>query len=454
MCGICGFLHFDVQRPAGQAVIEKMTRKLVHRGPDGEGFHCRKNLALGHRRLAIIDIDLGIQPMYNDDRSIALVLNGEIYNYLEIRDELKALGHRFHTNSDTEVVIRAYEQWGTGCQEKFNGMWAFSIWDENQQRLFISRDRIGEKPLFYAIYDNTFIFGSEIKSIMAYGIPVQANTEMLKLYLSLGYVPAPYCYFKHVNKLSPGHYMLVTDQVSTHKYWDLPDITENDVISDKALVHKTFRELLEDSVMLRMRSDVPFGAMLSGGLDSSAVVGIMSGISKLPVETFTVGYNEKAYDERKLAAEVAAAYGCNYNELLVTSEVLEAMYSKVLKHFDEPFGDSSAVASGLISSLASQKVKMVLTGDGGDEVLSGYTMYQGEKFAGYYSRVPNIIHKGNMALVEQCRRFSRRKMTIKWDRIVEVLASSNADFISRVIRKASWSDLAAPAEKPVLLRNP
>ncbi len=417
-----------------------MTTRLVHRGPDGEGFHCAENLALGHRRLAIIDLDLGIQPMFSDDMSIALVLNGEIYNYIEIRDELIKLGHRFKTQSDTEVVIRAYQQWGVDCHEKFNGMWAFALWDGPDQRLIVSRDRLGEKPLFHAIYDNTFIFGSEIKSLLAYGIPVEPNTEMLKIYLSLGYVPAPFSYFKNIHKLAPGHFLIVSDQVSVHKYWDLPDITEKDMITNKAEVYTTFRELLEDSVRLRMRSDVPFGAMLSGGLDSSTLVGMMAGVSKNPVETFTVGYKEKAYDERKLAAMVAAAYGCNYNELLVSAELLEAMYSKVLKHFDEPFGDSSAVASGLISSLASQKVKMVLTGDGGDEVLSGYTMYQGEKFAQLYGHVPDLIHKGNLGMAELLKRLSGKKQTIKWDRITEVLKSSKTDFLTRVISKASWSD--------------
>jgi asparagine synthase (glutamine-hydrolysing) len=334
MCGICGYLHFDRERPSEFGVIKKMADRLIHRGPDGEGFHLHRNLALGHRRLAIIDPALGHQPMYNDDKSIAIVFNGEIYNYLELRSELETLGHHFKTASDTEVIIRGYEQWGTGCLEKFNGAWAFTIWDNLQQRLFIARDRIGEKPLFYGEWDNTFIFGSEIKSILQYGIPVVPNTEMLKIYLSLGYIPAPHTYFNGIHKLMPGHFMLVTDRVSIHKYWDLPDIDEKDLITNKSDVYETFNALLNDSVKLRMRSDVPFGAMLSGGLDSSAIVSIMSALSPFPVETFTVGYKEKAYDERNLAAMVASAYHCNYNELLVSSKMIEEMYEKVLNHFD------------------------------------------------------------------------------------------------------------------------
>jgi asparagine synthase (glutamine-hydrolysing) len=256
MCGISGFLHFDQSRPASLPVLRQMSEVLVHRGPDGQGFHIKDNLALAHQRLAIIDLATGHQPMYNNDRSIAIVFNGEIYNYLELRNELKTLSYSFSTSSDTEVLIHAYEQWGTNLHEKLNGMWAFALWDDRKKQLLLSRDRLGEKPLHYAVYDNTLFFGSEIKSITACGIPPQANLDVLELYLALGYIPAPFTFFKNIHKLLPGHYLLVKDgRYQSHKYWDLPTIDENKMLTNKKDIYEQFEFLLRDSVRLRMRSE-------------------------------------------------------------------------------------------------------------------------------------------------------------------------------------------------------
>lgn len=234
MCGIAGILHFDTEKKADLSVLKKMTDRISYRGPDGEGFHIHKNLGFGHRRLSIIDLSTGDQPMFSDDNSISIVFNGEIYNYIELREELKKSGYWFKTNSDTEVIIKAYQHWGIDCQNKFNGMWAFALWDEKQQQLILSRDRIGEKPLHYAVFENTLIFGSEIKSIFAYGVPKTPNLELLEIYLSLGYIPAPYTFYKSIFKLEAGHCLLIAgNELSKHQYWDLSEIDENNMLTNK-----------------------------------------------------------------------------------------------------------------------------------------------------------------------------------------------------------------------------
>jgi asparagine synthase (glutamine-hydrolysing) len=441
MCGIAGFLHFDQQKFAEPAVIKKMTDTISYRGPDGEGFFVDNNIALGHRRLAIIDLNTGHQPMFNEDKTLAMVFNGEIYNYIELREELIQAGHRFTTTSDSEVIIKAYQEWGTGCQNKFNGMWAFAIWDFKKQQLFLSRDRIGEKPLHYSIFNNTLVFASEIKSLFAYGIPDEPNLELLEIYLTLSYIPAPFTFYKHIKKLKPGHCLLVSvNQIREEKYWDLPEIDEDRMHTDKRKVYENFEFLFQDSVKLRMRSDVPYGAFLSGGLDSSSIVALMSEISSFPVETFTIGFKEKAYDERDLAALVAKQFNTHHHEYIVEPESFDESLKKIAFHYDEPFGDSSAIPTGYVSKFAASKVKMVLTGDGGDEVLSGYTIYQGEKFAAHYQKFPRLMRNGIPWLLQHASKPFKGSLRYKLNRALDVTASSNLDFQSRYISKAASTD--------------
>jgi len=436
-----------------------MTVTLSHRGPDGEGFYCKNNLGLGHRRLSIIDLSTGDQPMFNENKSIVIIFNGEIYNYIELRDELKKCGCQFLTGSDTEVIIRAYEKWGTDCQHKLNGMWAFALWDENKKQLFISRDRIGEKPLFYSTYDNTFIFGSEIKSILAYNCPRVANLEMTELYLTLGYIPAPYTFYKDIFKLQAGHYLIVSqNSVQEKKYWDLPEIDENNMISDKRQVYETFESLLKDSVSIRMRSDVPYGAFLSGGLDSASIVALMSEISKEPVKTFTIGSSEKMFDERKLAAEVAEKFKTDHQEYMVEQDDFEAAIQKVMYHFDEPFGDSSALPTGEVSKIAVQKVKMVLTGDGGDEVLSGYNSNLLEKFAEQYGYIPGFLRATLPRVVSVTGNVLGGDNRYRLMQVSKALSFSNESFSDRLMAK-SWckpelaAQLIAHPDKQLKLRD-
>lgn len=436
MCGITGIFHFDKNREPDISVIKQMNDKVYYRGPDGEGYYIHKNLALGHRRLSIIDLNTGNQPMLSHDNSIAISFNGEIYNYIELREELKHLNHIFKTNSDTEVIINAYSQWGNDCQNKFNGMWAFALWDDHKQQLLLSRDRIGEKPLHYALFDNTIIFGSEIKSILAYGLPKIINPELLEIYLTLGYIPAPFTFYKNIHKLKAGNCLTVTcEGFKEHQYWSLPEIDENNMNDKTKEIYKTFEELFTDSVKIRMRSDVSYGAFLSGGLDSSSVVAVMSAISSYPVETFTIGFKERLFDERRLATLVANTFSTNHREYIAEPDTFQKSLNDIAYQYDEPFGDSSAIPTGHLSKFARSKVKMVLTGDGGDEVLSGYTIYQGEKFAEKYNKLPQIVKQCLPILLTKFSKPFKDSIRYKLNRIKNVCDTSKMTFENRYLNK-------------------
>ncbi len=436
MCGIAGYLHLEKERMADESVVRRMTTRIAHRGPDGEGFYVKDNLAFGHRRLAIIDLSTGDQPMFTDDGNLVIIYNGEIYHYRELRQELVTLGHTFRTQSDTEVILKAYQQWGNDFQNKLNGMWAFALWDHRNASLLLSRDRLGEKPLYYAIHDNTVIFGSELKCILEYGMVAQPDFELTELYFCLSFIPAPYTFYKGIKKLEASHFLQVKgDRVTEGKYWEIEPVDGSDLISDKKKVNQIFEETLFDSVKIRMRSDVPFGAFLSGGLDSAAVLALMSRSSKIPVETFTIGFHQKEFDERTLARAVAAQFGSNHHEHLVEPEAFEESIHHVLRHFDEPFGDSSAIPTGYVSKYAAQHVKMVLTGDGGDEVLSGYPSYQGEKFAQLYGRLPGPMQAGMPALAKRISHVFTGATRYKVNRVARVLASSGLSFENRLMSK-------------------
>ncbi len=436
MCGISGFFHFDTKRTADAGILKKMTDVLSHRGPDDEGFFVNQNIALGHRRLAIIDLHTGHQPMFSEDRKIVLIFNGEIYNYIELREELKLCGNSFTTTSDSEVVINAYRTWGIECQNRFNGMWSFVLWDDHLKRMFISRDRIGEKPLYYSKFDESFIFASEIKSILVYGVPVKPRLEMTQLYLSMGFIPAPYTYYENIYQLMPGKYLLIDhEHVKEGTYWDLPDISEKDLINDKLHVEREFSKLFHDAVNIRMRSDVAFGAFLSGGLDSSCIVSAMTNHTSKPIKTFTMGFENKLFDERPLAKMVADKFKTEHHVGVLSSEHFYDALDKVVFQYDEPFGDPSAIPTGQISQYASKYVKMVLTGDGGDEVLSGYTTYFGERFAGQYQNLPATLRTMLLVLAKFSAKPFRGNLRYKLNRIAKVLHASDLTFEKRLLSK-------------------
>ncbi|GMW07337.1 MAG: asparagine synthetase B [Nevskiales bacterium] len=457
MCGIAGFLNADRLAPVDSAVLGRMTDVVRHRGPDGEGQFIDGPVGLGHRRLAIIDPATGHQPMTDPVTGNVIVFNGEIYNYLELRAELEAAGDSFQTRSDTEVILKAYARWGAQCLARFNGMWAFALWDARERRLFLARDRLGIKPLHWCLHGDRFLFASEMKSLFAAGVPRVADRSLLDVYLTLGYIPAPHSWFAGVRKLEPGH-CIVTDgrAVTVSRWWDLPAVDEGAMRRDAATVDAEFEELLRDAVRISMRSDVPFGAFLSGGLDSSSIVTLMAGETSLPVETFTIGFDDPAFDERGLARQVAAAVGARHHERTVTPEDLDGAIARVARHYDEPFGDSSALPTSHVAQLAVSRVKMVLTGDGGDEVLSGYRAYQVEKVAGLWQRVPAPLRKLPVAVLAAAAGVARGSTRYRVDQWLRLLRTTAAPFEERLLTKAAWLEksrrealLAADRVQPV-----
>ena len=442
MCGIAGYFHFQNDRKADLSRLKQMTNSLAHRGPDGEGFLVKDNLALGHRRLSIIDLETGNQPMFSHDGKFAIIFNGEIYNYLELREELKSLGHMFKTQSDTEVIIEAYRQWGVDCQKKLNGMWAFALWDAVEKCLILSRDRVGEKPLHFAKHDNSLIFSSEIKALFEYGVPRVPVFEMLEVYLVFTYIPEPHTFYKNIEKLEAGHFLIVSeDGITKSKYWDIPEIDENNLIKNKQDVYDNFEALFSDSVKIRMRSDVPYGAFLSGGLDSSSVVAKMSELSPYPIETFTIGFDDRAFDESLLAKEVADQFNTNHHRDTVDPEDFYDILRYATHYFDEPFGDSSAIPTSQVSKQARRKIKMALTGDGGDEVLSGYNSYLGLKISQKINSLPRQFTHGLSKSLSLASTSISGRYRYKINKIVSVLETSRLPFESRMLLKKPFAEL-------------
>jgi asparagine synthase (glutamine-hydrolysing) len=454
MCGIAGYLHFDPARPASKERIQRMTDLVAHRGPDGQGIWIDGPLAFGHRRLAIIDLSTGDQPMSSTDGRAVIVYNGEIYNYLELRSELEKLGHAFRTHSDTEVILEAYLEWGDDCVSRFNGMWAFALWDTGRKRLFCSRDRAGEKPLFYTVNEDSFVFGSEIKTLFAYGLPKRPDLSTLDAYLAFTYIPAPHTFYRDVKKLPPGCSLAVeAGRVHVHAYWDLPHPSTAEERLDEDRICEEFESLFDDSVRLRMRSDVPVGAFLSGGLDSSSVVSAMSKATPRSVETFTIGFQEPEFDERHLARLVADRFRTEHHERVVEKGAAEELIKKIAWHYDEPFGDSSSLPTMIVSRMARERVTVALTGDGGDEVLSGYTIHQGEKLSRGYSALPLPLRRDLIPRVlSAVETLAPGPHRAKVQRIERVLSAANLPFIERLERKQSG--LSPEDRASLLVRRP
>jgi len=348
MCGICGILNTAHEDGVSQELIRRMCSVMKHRGPDDEGIYlgwernARNNIGLGIRRLAVIDLKTGHQPIHNEKETIWIVCNGEIYNFRELRKELESGGHYFYTNSDVEVIPHLYETYGVDCLKFLRGMFAFAIWDERKKRLFLARDRLGQKPLCYTNYKNQLIFASEIKSILQVpGIPREVNLEAIHNYLAYQYVPSPLTAFKTIWKLPPAHYLVCENgRISIERYWNLNLSNEVRMSQNEYCEH--IQELLEEAVKLRLVSDVPLGAFLSGGIDSSIVVGIMSRLMGRKVETFSIGFEEKAYDELNYARIVAKHFKTNHHEYVVKPDAI-AILPELIWHYNEPFADSSAI---------------------------------------------------------------------------------------------------------------
>lgn len=402
MCGIAGFIdEWDVKREHSAEVrgetLERMCRVIMHRGPDDQGTLLTSGVALGMRRLSIIDLAGGHQPMSNEDGLVSIVFNGEIYNYRDLQGPLESAGHKFRTNSDTESIVHAYEEYGSSCVQHLRGMFAFAIWDERNKTLFIARDRVGKKPLYYTITRNgTLVFGSELKSLLEHpDVERTVNTQALDAYFSLGYVPDPLTIFHNVEKLPPGHHLTFANgRLHVERYWDFNYATNGNGHRTDDFVDELL-ELLDESVKLRLISDVPLGAFLSGGIDSSTIVALMARRMGQPVKTFSIGFNEDRYDELKYARLTAEKFGTDHHEFLVTPDICDVV-DQLAWHFDEPFADSSAIPTYVVSKLAREHVTVVLTGDGGDELFAGYTRYVTERRRGRFDAVPESIKQGVM----------------------------------------------------------
>jgi asparagine synthase (glutamine-hydrolysing) len=342
MCGIAGIFNFRSQEPVSPRLLKGMTDSLVHRGPDDEGFYVSKEVGLGHRRLSIIDLAAGHQPIANEDGTIWIVFNGEIYNFNDLHKYLEAKGHRFKTRSDTEVIVHLYEEKGEDCFSELRGMFAIALWDDRNKRLLLARDRVGKKPIFYYYDESKIVFGSEIKAILQVpGISRELDLEALSDYFSFLYVPAPKSIFKVIRKVLPGHYVIVSAQgLRESKYWDL-SFGEVDELSEKQWSEKLL-DTFQEAVQIRLMSEVPLGAFLSGGVDSSSVVAMMQKATERPVITSSIGFEEKEFNELPYARSIASHFSTNHYEEIVRPDAL-AVVEKLSWHYDEPFGDSSAV---------------------------------------------------------------------------------------------------------------
>lgn len=377
MCGISGKLYLDLDRVVDSEGIRRMNAALVHRGPDGEGVYVKGPIGLGHRRLAIIDLSEDArQPMANEDGSVMITFNGEIYNFTELRRELEEKGHVFRCRSDTEVILHLYEEMGPECVKRLRGMFAFAIWDENKQRLLLARDRAGEKPLYYYKDNNQIVFGSEILALLQdRSLPVQPDPRAVWQYLHLRFIPSPLTGFQGIRKLPAAHYLMVENgEVHIERYWALDYSTKVHISIREEELSEILLAELREAVRMRLISDVPLGAFLSGGIDSSAVVALMVQFVNTPIKTFSISFGENRYNEAQFARLVARRLGTDHHEYEVTPNAVEVL-PKLIKHYGEPFADAAAIPTYYLSKLARQYVTVALSGDGGDENFAGYPHY-------------------------------------------------------------------------------
>ncbi|GHA37056.1 XrtA/PEP-CTERM system amidotransferase [Photobacterium aphoticum] len=376
MCGISGIFNLHRSTPIDEALLKRINRLQQHRGPDDEGYYVDAFAALAHRRLSIIDLSGGHQPLFNEDNSVVVVFNGEIYNYRELAQELSALGHQFRTLSDTEVIVHAWEAWGEDCVKRLRGMFAFAVWDTNTRTLFIGRDRLGKKPLFYTVTpQGQLIFASELKVLVGHpDVCTELRPEMAEEFFMYGYIPEPYSAYQNIFKLEPGHTITVRPQsgLASKQYWDLP--APSRILSWEETQYSLI-DKLKEAVNIRLVADVPLGAFLSGGVDSSAIVALMAELQDSPVNTCSIGFDERDFDESDYAQQVAERYHTHHWQEIVSPHDI-SLIDQLADIYDEPYADSSALPTYKVCQLASQRVKVALSGDGGDEIFGGYRRHR------------------------------------------------------------------------------
>lgn len=434
MCAIFGVYHSDGSAQVDPRLLHKMASVLRHRGPDGEGFYIEKGIGLGHRRLSIIDIAGGAQPIANEDHSLQVIFNGEIYNFIELREELSGKGHVFKTQSDTEVILHAYEQWGLDCVDKFNGMFAFALWDNNRRTLLLARDHLGIKPLYYVNLGDRVLFASEIKALLIDpACPKEVDLAALGELFTLRYIPSPDTLFHRIKKLPPGHCMILgAHGAEVKRYWTwTPRISEG--VSEAGLIEQ-YQWLVDDAVRLQMRSDVPVGLFLSSGVDSGMLLAMMRGHAGDAIRTFTIGFEQgEQSNETDDARAMAEAFGAEHTELIVSPEDYQEYYDRYLEDIEEPVGNETAAAFYFVSRLASRKVKVALTGQGADEPWAGYPRHIGARVSSFYSRLPVFL---TQSLANGVPEYFRKNEQVKRG----IMSLGERDVLKRFIKIYSFFD--------------
>lgn len=443
MCGICGVVYSDHLKPVDRKVISNMTEIMSHRGPDSQGSYFAPGIGLGIRRLSIIDVETGDQPISNEDGTVTVICNGEIYNYKELRQSLLAAGHRFRTKSDVEVILHLYEDHGVQCVDHLRGMFAFALWDSRTRLLMLARDRLGIKPLCYSVTPNYLLFASEYKSILVTnGVERQIDYQAFKDLFTVGFIIGQKTLFKNIRRLLPGHYLLYQDgTISIHKYWDLdfPVLNQDTPKQNAQEWAESLRAKLEESVRIHLRSDVPVGAWLSGGIDSSAVVSLMSDITRRPIQSFTLGFENKRYDEASTQKILKDFQGYNISnrQALCTNDDFNLL-PKVVWHLEDPSTLGIGIARMLLSQLASQNVKVVLTGEGSDEVFGGYAWFRVNKMLHPFRSLPFLIRRLITSIPPIRKRWSRAVRILRapanmsLTRYKQVIDSTYPDFDVRL----------------------
>ncbi len=392
MCGIVGIVHRD-EKDVDAGLLGRMNDAIYHRGPDEEGTYLKGRAGMAMHSLAIIDLAGGQQPIANEDGTVSIVFNGEIYNFRELKDRLEKLGHRFRTDCDTEAIVHAYEEYGADCPKHLRGMFAFAIWDERKGELFLARDRVGKKPLLYAHVNGKLVFGSEFQALLLHPeVGRDVDREAIHHYLSFMCVPAPLTAYRQIRKLEPGHTLRYTreGEIKIERYWQ-PDFSKKIDISEEEAGERVL-EILRDAVRVRLMSEVPLGAFLSGGVDSSTVVALMSEVSDRPVKTFSIGFEEQDFSELHHARRVAEHVGADHHEFIVRPDALEFLPTLV-EHYGEPYADSSAIPTYYVARETRKHVTVALNGDGGDESFAGYERYAAMRLSERYRKLPNVLRE-------------------------------------------------------------
>ncbi len=450
MCGIAGWINLKQSdsKDHTEAVLHSMCETIVHRGPNSEGLWLDDTVALGMRRLSIIDLHTGDQPVFSEDKSVIVMMNGELYNYREVRSDLEKKGHKFITKSDTEILPHLYEEYGEDLVDHLNGMYAFSLWDTRRKKLIIARDRFGEKPLYYGIFDGKLLYASEPKAILSHpSVRPELNLDALRHYLSYDYVPAPHSIYKGISKLPAAHVMTVENgEIRTRRYWNLTFAKNANVPSfDRAAVE--LKELLSDAVRMRLVADVPLGVLLSGGVDSSTIAAFSTQHATETVKTFSIGFTEDSFDETKYARQVAAHLGTDHHEEILSVAKAAELISDIGGWLDEPLSDGSLIPTYLLARFVRKHVTVALGGDGGDELFAGYPMYYAHKVAKLYSTVPGFVRSGLIEPIVHSLPVSTKNLSFEY-KAKRFVRASKYDTITR---HHSWFGSFTPDEQKMLL---